>query len=503
MGDGSTDSTHAFHAAIAASLDVFVPNGSFVIRTTLKLRDRQTLRGSGEWISELLFRPQPSLAPTAGAIAFHGNASNPLDTNAASHGVVVRSLALRHADRSGKNGNRGIDMTAAQLAHISHVKLSFFQTGLFLSRGVDAAGCWFNNVENIDSFNCQYALDINNDCGFSVNNCNFRELHAESTGTWASGGRSEVAYRVRGYGHHLSNIYSSGLQGPASACLEFADTAMTPHPAHGISPCSPGVSVSGDNHVEGLYCESAPTFAIKVTNTTQGRGGNRVESVHLDGQIWSAEHPAVHDPYGEITVQGWSQAGLTTGLAWRLGGVELHSLGPSQRPACTGNRSDPGCKKGNGSAAHASFWRPAGEAAGRSAGSISSNKAGTATHYGTAAGERALLKGRDAAPLEGSLDRVRRGPVARSLVFEGAQESHEGFLASELASAVPAAVATAPEGKGHRHVDHSKLVPLLWSAVQELAAELEQVRAAGKAMGEEMAALRSEMLLLSGGGRGG
>ena len=52
-------------------------------------------------------------------------------------------------------------------------------------------------------------------------------------------------------------------------------------------------------------------------------------------------------------------------------------------------------------------------------------------------------------------------------------------------------------------MDHSKLVPLLWSAVQELAAELEQVRAAGKAMGEEMAALRSEMLLLSGGGRGG
>ena len=64
VGDGSTDSTHAFHAAIAASLDVFVPNGSFVIHTTLKLRDRQTLRGSGEWISELLFRPEPSLAPT-------------------------------------------------------------------------------------------------------------------------------------------------------------------------------------------------------------------------------------------------------------------------------------------------------------------------------------------------------------------------------------------------------------------------------------------------------
>ena len=122
MGDGSTDSTHAFHAAIAASLDVFVPNGSFVIRTTLKLRDRQTLRGSGEWISELLFRPDPSLAPTAGAIAFHGNASNPLDTNAAPHGAVVRNPALRPAPASGPNADPANDQAAAQLARHPPVK---------------------------------------------------------------------------------------------------------------------------------------------------------------------------------------------------------------------------------------------------------------------------------------------------------------------------------------------------------------------------------------------
>jgi polygalacturonase len=63
--DGRTDDSAAFRTALAASLDVFVPNGTYVIRQTLILRDAQTLRGEGEWISELVFHPEAALPPTA------------------------------------------------------------------------------------------------------------------------------------------------------------------------------------------------------------------------------------------------------------------------------------------------------------------------------------------------------------------------------------------------------------------------------------------------------
>lgn len=47
-GDGSTDDTTAFLAALATSRLVSVPNGTFLIRKTLVLRDGQSLRGQGE-----------------------------------------------------------------------------------------------------------------------------------------------------------------------------------------------------------------------------------------------------------------------------------------------------------------------------------------------------------------------------------------------------------------------------------------------------------------------
>ena len=57
-------------------------------------------------------------------------------------------------------------------------------------------------------------------------------------------------------------------------------------------------------------------------------------------------------------------------------------------------------------------------------------------------------------------------------------ETVEGFIADELAPAVPAAVGEAADGSAHGgHVDHSKLVPLLWAAVQELSAQVREMRA--------------------------
>ena len=45
-GNGTADDTAAFLAALAASDSIFVPNGTFVVRETLRLSTSQTLRGS-------------------------------------------------------------------------------------------------------------------------------------------------------------------------------------------------------------------------------------------------------------------------------------------------------------------------------------------------------------------------------------------------------------------------------------------------------------------------
>ena len=397
-GDGTTDDTAAFLSALAASDSIFVPNGTFVVRETLRLSSSQTLRGSGQWLSQIVFNPLPSLPATAACIGLAN-----VSAIGASAGIVVEGLSVAFANAAGTNVNRGIDLTAAQLATVSDVRISMFHTGLYLSRGADAAGCWFNNIDSVNFFSCKFSVDMNDESGYSVNNCNFADLHANDVGVWKDG----VAYRVRGYGHHLSNIYSGGLEGDC-ACLEFADTNGS------------AVSISGNNLILGLYCESSPAFGIKVTNTTQGRGGNQVQGLHMDGP---ARVATVSDPWGELTVQQWGAENLSVS-AYHLGQLELFSIMPSAHHA-------PGC------AHHASFWRPEGVAAGHAAGSITSNAAGTATSYSTAADRRLLAAG-EAEELDGALRRVVEGPPARRLAFAGAVEDAgdvEGFIADELAAA--------------------------------------------------------------------
>ena len=202
-------------------------------RETLRLSTSQSLRGSGQWISQIVFNPLPSLPATAACIGLAN-----ISAIGASAGIVVEGLSVAFVNAAGTNLNRGIDLTAAQLATVSDVRLSMFHTGLYLSRGADAAGCWFNNIDSVNFFSCKLSVDMNDESGYSVNNCNFADLHANDVGVWKDG----VAYRVRGYGHHLSNIYSGGLEGDC-ACLEFADTNGS------------AVSISGNNLILGLYCE--------------------------------------------------------------------------------------------------------------------------------------------------------------------------------------------------------------------------------------------------------
>ena len=315
VADGKTDDTSAFVDALASSLDVFVPNGTYLIRRPLQLRSRQTLRGAGEWHSHLVFHPLPH-NKTAGGVAClttdRGwnitNDTPPFGFDSSTYGVTVEKLWIEsfdhsHADQTlARNlGTRAIDFTAATYSTISHVRISQFHTGVFLSRGLHfPSGCWFNNVFNVDFASTKYAVDINDDCGQSVNNCNFGMLHTNGSQSDYTGGTilNGVGYRITGYGHHFSDIYAVGH---LRACVDFGASA--------VEGPEGALSYSGDNLVTGLYCEGGPEYAIRVSNSTGGRLGNKVENVHLDHGCTvngsyggGAQCPGfLFDPWGELS----------------------------------------------------------------------------------------------------------------------------------------------------------------------------------------------------------
>ena len=111
---------------------------------TLYLRNYQTLRGAGAYLSRLVYDPPAAGTPaTAAAIAGIGINS----------GMVIRDLGVSFVNAAGQNTYRGIDLTATQLAKLTRIRVSLFHTGLYMSRGsahLGAAGCWFNNVADVD-----------------------------------------------------------------------------------------------------------------------------------------------------------------------------------------------------------------------------------------------------------------------------------------------------------------------------------------------------------------
>ena len=81
-------------------------------------------------------------------------------------------------------------------------------------------------------------------------------------------------------------------------------------------------------------------------------------------------------------------------------------------------------------------------------------------------------------PMTGSLDRVSQLKPSR-FNFIGEEKTLDGFLAHEVSDIVPQAIIGTKdqvdeEGNPvYQQIDHSKLVPLLVGAIQELKAEIE------------------------------
>ena len=128
----------------------------------------------------------------------------------------MHGLGLTFHSNQGKNLNRGVDLTAASFATVTEIHMSLFHTGLFLSRGAGpgAGSCFFNVVQKITCMACKLALDINDNVGYSVNDCSFQDLHSSDVGVWHNG----TGFRITGYGHHFANLWGGwgarrGLRG--------------------------------------------------------------------------------------------------------------------------------------------------------------------------------------------------------------------------------------------------------------------------------------------------
>jgi hypothetical protein len=110
-------------------------------------------------------------------------------------------------------------------------------------------------------------------------------------------------------------------------------------------------------------------------------------------------------------------------------------------------------------------------------GSIQTNA--SATSYVTSSDYR--LK-ENVVELTGALDRVDQLNPSRFNFIADADTTVDGFLAHEVADVVPEAIsgekdAVDEEGNPiYQGIDQSKLVPLLVGAIQELRAEIEQLK---------------------------
>ena len=66
--------------------------------------------------------------------------------------ITIKDMRLRNIDNHASNTERGIDFTGVDYSLIENVRIDFFHTGIFLSRGPSAEACYFNHVTGVDIF---------------------------------------------------------------------------------------------------------------------------------------------------------------------------------------------------------------------------------------------------------------------------------------------------------------------------------------------------------------
>lgn len=210
------------------------------------------------------------------------------------------------------------------------------------------------------------------------------------------------------------------------------------------SASAPGFAPAGDSDT-GLWAPAANTVAFSTAGT---------ERFRLDGS-------------GNILVGQSSTA--TPGSSNTTAGAAIGTNGTMHLSAASGSYVMMVNRNADGNAV--TFSR-----SGTSVGSISVTS--TATAYNTSSDYR--LKD-ELEPIDGAVALVTGTPVYRfRWKATPLAPKVTGFLAHEAQAAVPEAVTGQKDGPQFQAIDQAKLVPVLWAAVQELAARVAALEAAAQ-----------------------
>ena len=115
---------------------------------------------------------------------------------------------------------------------------------------------------------------------------------------------------------------------------------------------------------------------------------------------------------------------------------------------------------------HTFFFNPNGEV-----GSISTS--GSSTSYNTSSDYR--LK-ENVVSISDAKDRVMKLKPCRFNFIKDKNETIDGFIAHEVMDIIPNAVKGEKDGENMQSIDHSKMVPLLYAALQEAFKEIEDLK---------------------------
>lgn len=135
-GDGRTDDSAAFAAALAAAQIVTVPPGSYLLTRPLVLRDGQALQGTGRsgW-EPYSGTGAPASAVRSELLLVNGTAIDARNTNnALVSGLALRTRGARQSrwayEPGQQQGTTGIDITGALQFHAQDISFHGLETGV-------------------------------------------------------------------------------------------------------------------------------------------------------------------------------------------------------------------------------------------------------------------------------------------------------------------------------------------------------------------------------------
>jgi len=186
VGDGTTDDSAAFQAAIVAAGIAFVPAGTYYLATPVELRaSGQGLRGEGRGLSNLKCATGAIKADDAQAAAIE---------NCLIEGLYIYPSASAIHDHPGENGMDYADYTAIDLTGISYSTIRDVHTHQWqthLNLGYSTYQTYYNHIDNFRSFGGVTGIYLGGDAtndGANVNTFLSCELKAHQIGIRVRGG---------------------------------------------------------------------------------------------------------------------------------------------------------------------------------------------------------------------------------------------------------------------------------------------------------------------------